>query len=88
MKPQYVRLIAFSVGAIDAVWKAVELALDKGAQVTPSHLLAVGGIALCAFALRWPGDVTETQAKAREAELVKSSRPAGYDPKQENDNGP
>lgn len=66
------RNLVFAVGAIGAVAKAIELAQQSGA-VTPAHLIAVACVAACAFAMKWPGDVTASDAKEIEARALRQS---------------
>lgn len=83
------RTLIFLAGAGGAIAKAVELA-QKDGGVTVAHLIGVGCVALAAFAMKWPGDVTASDAKEIEARALRQSiaPPPGYDPKQEDEHGP
>lgn len=67
------RSLLFAVGGIVSIAEAVNLAQKADAQVTPAHLIAVGGVALLGFAAKWPSDVTASEAKEREARARRES---------------
>lgn len=69
MNAQTMRILTFVVGALGAVYEALNLALDADAQVAPAHLVALASVALITFTMKWPGDVTKTRAKEREREV-------------------
>lgn len=77
MKPGTMRIITFIVGALGAVYEALNLALDADAQVAPAHLIAAAAVALIGFAAKWPGDVTAKQSSER---VERARRASEYPP--------
>lgn len=67
------RSALFGVGAIGAVAEAIDIAMRDDMQVTPAHLIAVGCVALLAFAAKWPGDLTKDDARDLEARVKRES---------------
>jgi hypothetical protein len=78
-----VRSVLFALGAIGAVATAIDLAQREGVNLTPAHYIALGCTALVAYAAKWPGDVTKSQAAEREAELAKTIAPWQHEPSDE-----
>lgn len=72
MKYLTLRTLIFVCGATGAVAVAVDQVTKRGG-VSIAELIAVSCTALAAFALRWPSDVTATQAKEREARARRES---------------
>jgi hypothetical protein len=71
----WVRILILVSSAITAVVDAIRVASDANTQVTGKHLLAVGAVALFAWASRSPWDVSKAEAERRVTEARNSIVP-------------
>jgi hypothetical protein len=67
------RSFLFGVGAIGAVAEAIDIALRADIQLTPAHFIALGCTALVTYAMKWPTDVTASEAQEQVARARRES---------------
>ena len=84
------RTLIFVAGTAGAIFEAIDIAQRADVHVKPAHLVALACTALVTYAMKWPGDVTASDAKEQVARAKRESiaPPPGYDPKQEDSDGP
>lgn len=75
------RIMAFVAGAFGAAKEAMELAMRSDLQVTETHMYAAAFIAMMTYALKFPGDLTKSEAEDLERRVKReSSRPPPMPP--------
>lgn len=76
------RSLLFGAGAVGAVAEAINIAQKADVHITPAQWIALACTALVGFALKWPGDLTKSDAKELEARVKRESiiPPPGEEP--------